>query len=103
MTAQLLNSRRATSLVLLVIVPMSVFASVKYPVRLPGYGGDTTVDGFSMDTSGSLALSAKTSDPYIINTNVNNNIALYRPSSASYWTWAMQLGVGLTLEDIELK
>lgn len=55
-----------------------------------------------MDASGNLAAAALCSDTAIVS-NLNTNIALYFPVSASTWAWAKQLGTGLTLIDMRVR
>lgn len=67
------------------------FATLQYPVTVGSFTNDFTLQGFTLDVTGNLAVAAMTADLALV-TTANENLVLYYPITANNWLWAKTLG-----------
>ena len=82
-----------TLLLITFLVSLANGAPMPYPITLGGFSGFTTIDAFTFDSTGGIVILGYSGDTALVS-SAPNFIAVYLPSGASTFQWAVQLSIG---------
>ena len=80
------NLHKRFILILITFIVSLTFCSIKYPVSIGGFNGDTILQLFAIDKTGNLAVESLCSDLSIVSQPFTNTL-MYYPSTSNSWLW----------------